>query len=155
MRITFGVFANHCGQLNRNIFESLRITFGRLRITFQMDSQNPFLRKFHARGTKVQINCASLRINLKSDSQFFGEYQKIANHFFSLKSRLSSLVYINILMCSKWAYILFVRQNLCIQMHVTSRYINRLYDILVLRPIGLATVKRTHSVRCKMFGHKV
>ena len=39
MQITFGVIANHFGQLIRNNFGSLHITFGRLRITFQMNSQ--------------------------------------------------------------------------------------------------------------------
>ena len=34
MQITFGVIANHFGQLIRNIFGSLRISLGRLRITF-------------------------------------------------------------------------------------------------------------------------
>ena len=41
-RITFGVIANHCAKVIRQILLALRITFGRLRITFQMDSPKHF-----------------------------------------------------------------------------------------------------------------
>ena len=47
MRITLGVNANHSGQLIRNIFESLRISFGRLRITLQMDLQKRLFLNLH------------------------------------------------------------------------------------------------------------
>ena len=61
MRIFLGVIMNHFGEVIRKIVLALRITFGRLRITFQMDcpkkpffgpqpffSQNiPFLGKFY------------------------------------------------------------------------------------------------------------
>ena len=39
----------------------------------------------------VRTNSESLLINLKSDSQFFGEDQKLANHFLI---HISSLVYV-------------------------------------------------------------
>ena len=36
----------------------------------------------------MPINCKSLRFSLKSDSQFFGEDQKIVNHFLNLNLAL-------------------------------------------------------------------
>ena len=47
---------------------------------------NFFLREVLYVRKKVRINYESLRINFKSDPQFFSEDQKIANQFWFLKS---------------------------------------------------------------------
>ena len=103
MRVTFGVIANHFGQVIRQIFWALRIIFGRLRITFQMNSPKclfivltPFLTEFPLfrqvlciklkNANKLQImirNCESL---CQSDSKLRSENHKMENHFSFLKS---------------------------------------------------------------------
>ena len=80
MRITFGVIANLVGKVIHQIFLVLRITFGRLRITFQMISPKelffliliPFFRQnirdtfylYDAKAQSIANNDSQLRIIL-------------------------------------------------------------------------------------------